>query len=26
VFRLRSGEVTETTLNTELVPAERIEW
>ena len=26
VFRLRSGEVTETALNTELVPAERIEW
>jgi len=26
VFRLRSGEVAEVTLNTELVPAERIEW
>jgi putative ABC transport system ATP-binding protein len=26
VFRLRSGEVAETAFNTELVPAERIEW
>jgi len=26
VFKLRSGEVAETALNTELVPAERIEW
>lgn len=26
VFRLRSGEVVETVFNTELVPAERIEW
>jgi len=26
VFRLRSGEVVEKVLNTELVPAERIEW
>ena len=26
VFRLRSGEVVETAFNTELVPAERIEW
>ena len=26
VFRLRSGEVAEATLNSELVPAERIEW
>jgi putative ABC transport system ATP-binding protein len=26
VFRLKSGEVAETALNTELVPAERIEW
>jgi len=26
VFRLRSGEVAETAFNTELIPAERIEW